>query len=306
MAGTVVVGPQKMALDLELLQVLTAGDTVGLAELLRREEQTNGHVAINVVQPSSSSGAIVPPLPGASCLLGVTSNGNTALHLVASRGHAELTALICERAPSLAATRNNCLDTPLHCAAKAGSSDVAACLLSKMRAGVDAETALRARNRAGATALYEAVRHGRAGVVDLLMSEAPELASLTTEEGFSPLYLAASIDSLQMVRSLLRPSQDGKPSLASFSGPEGRTVLHVAVDCIKGTTIERVRLVCFRLLTLYNLLLRYLELFQINSAVQFQPLILRSLGHKIRQFSTRNTSRNIELGTCRSDFAYQS
>lgn len=31
---------------------------------------------------------------GAGCLLGVTSNGNTALHLVASRGHAELAALV--------------------------------------------------------------------------------------------------------------------------------------------------------------------------------------------------------------------
>nr|XP_034581014.1 ankyrin repeat domain-containing protein 65-like [Setaria viridis] len=68
------------------------------------------------------------------CLLGVTSNGNTALHLAASRGHSELAALVCERAPSLVATRNGGLDTPLHCAAKAGSRDVAACLLSLMRA----------------------------------------------------------------------------------------------------------------------------------------------------------------------------
>ncbi|CAN6211840.1 unnamed protein product [Urochloa humidicola] len=242
MADTVVLGPHQMTLDLELLQVLTAGDAVGLAELLRREEQTNGHVAINVqlaAAPPPLGGGAAPPLPRTSCLLGVTSNGNTALHLAASRGHAGLAALICERAPSLAATRNSCLVTPLHCAAKAGSRDVATCLLSTMGAGGDAETAaLYARNWVGATALYEAVRHGHAAVVDLLMAEAPELASLATGEGFSPLYLAASVDSLQMVRSLLRPSQDGTPSPASYSGPEGRTALHAAVASIKGTVRE--------------------------------------------------------------------
>jgi len=239
MAEMVAFGPHRMVLSLELLRVLTAGDTVGLAELLRREEQTNGQVAITV-QGAVAPGAVPPPPPplGTSCLLGVTSNGNTALHLAASRGHAELAALICDSAPSLVATRNKCLDTPLHCAAKAGSRDVAASILATMMrtTGADAEMALRARNQTGATALYEAVRRGHTRVVDLLMKEAPELASLATDDGgFSPLYLAASIDSLEMVQSLLRPSQDGTPSPASFSGPEGRTALHVAAYGIKGT-----------------------------------------------------------------------
>jgi len=240
MADMVAFGPHRMGLSLELLRVLTAGDTVGLAELLRREKQTNGQVAITV-QAAVAPGAVPPPPPpppGTSCLLGVTSNGNTALHLVASRGHAELAALICDRAPSLVATRNKCLHTPLHCAAKSGSRDVAASILATMRTtGADAQMALRSRNWTGATALYEAVRHGHTRVVDLLMKEAPELASLATDGGFSPLYLAASINSLQMVQSLLRPSQDGTQSPASFSGPEGRTALHVAAASIQGTNI---------------------------------------------------------------------
>jgi hypothetical protein len=56
-----------------------------------------------------------------------------------------------------------------------------------------------------------ATYNGRAGVVDLLMSEAPELASLTTEEGFSPLYLAASIDSLPRLKKPL-PERFSKPA----------------------------------------------------------------------------------------------
>ncbi|KAJ1267204.1 hypothetical protein BS78_07G038300 [Paspalum vaginatum] len=224
-------GPERVTLSDELLHVLTSGDAVHFNELLSSGGQSNGHVTVNVgVGPTTATSS--------SCLLGVTSNGNTALHLAASRGHAELAAPICERAPTLVATRNRCLDTPLHCAAKAGSRDVAASLLARMRgAGAEEEMALSARNRAGATALYEAVRHGRAPVVDLLMAEAPEMASLPTHDGFSPLYLAASIDDPDMVRALLRPSQDGTPSPASFSGPEGRTALHVAAASTKAEEI---------------------------------------------------------------------
>ncbi|KAK1679991.1 hypothetical protein QYE76_040839 [Lolium multiflorum] len=222
-------GPDhKMTLDAELLLVLTAGDKVRMEAMLSNgRQQTTGQVAINV--------HAMAPAPGCF-LLGVASNGNTELHLVASRGHVELATLLCERAPSLVATRNRCLDTPLHCAAKAGHMDVAAILLSAMRAGgADEEAALLARNQTGATALYEAVRHGRAGVVDLLMTEVPDMSSVAIDGdgGVSPLYLAASTKSVQMVRHLLRPSRNGTPSPASFSGPEGRTALHVAATAGK-------------------------------------------------------------------------
>ncbi|XP_022680085.1 ankyrin repeat-containing protein At5g02620-like [Setaria italica] len=204
MEQTVAFGPHFMTLDQELLRVLTAGDAARLEELLRRQDQTHSHVAVNVQAAAAPPGAVAaPPWQGASCLLlGVTSNG--ALHLAASRGHAELAALRCERAPSLVATRNRGLDTPLHCAAKAGHRGVVARLLSAMRAGGEA---LCARNCLSATALFEAVRHGHAAVVDLLMVLAPELASVATNSGVSPLYLAATTDSLQMVRALLRPSR---------------------------------------------------------------------------------------------------
>ncbi|KAF8700439.1 hypothetical protein HU200_034379 [Digitaria exilis] len=100
-----------------------------------------------------------------------------------------------------------------------------------MRAGgADADAALRATNRLGATALYEAVRNGDAETVQLLATEAPELAALTTDDGgVSPLYLAAMNGSAKMVRALLRRSPDGTTSpVASFAGPEGRTALHAA------------------------------------------------------------------------------
>uniref|UniRef100_I1QE55 Uncharacterized protein n=1 Tax=Oryza glaberrima TaxID=4538 RepID=I1QE55_ORYGL len=236
-------GPhQKMTLDADLVQVLTAGDAVRLEELLMGREGCGGddggyrrtdvalQVSINVGAAALRAAA---PRTGTSSLLGVTSNGNTALHLVASRGHVELAKLISEMAPSLVATRNKCLDTPLHCAAKAGHRDVAACLLPMMRAA-EGTAPLRAMNQLGATALHEAVRHGRAEVVDLFMAEAPELAAVTSGDGVSPLYLAATTGSVRMVAALLRPSRDGTPSPASFAGREGRTALHVAAAISKG------------------------------------------------------------------------
>ncbi|KAL5197238.1 hypothetical protein ABZP36_000750 [Zizania latifolia] len=235
-----------MVLDSELVQVLVSGDAARLDELLvsregrgggdvdgRRYPQEDGlhQVSINVGDAAGlRAAAAARPGTRTSFLLGVTSNGNTALHLVASRGHVRLAELICELAPSLVATRNKCLDTPLHCAAKAGHRDVAAHLLRKMRAGggVEEEAALRAENQLGATALYEAVRHNHTEVVDLFMAEAPELAAVTSGDGVSPLYLAAATGSVRMVAALLRPSRDGTPSPASFAGREGRTALHVA------------------------------------------------------------------------------
>ncbi|TVU38789.1 hypothetical protein EJB05_12177, partial [Eragrostis curvula] len=226
-------GPTKETLSAEMLQVLTTGNAARLEELLISAGQTNGgHVAINLH-------ATAPPDPGpgthSSLLLGVTSNGNTALHLVASRGHVKLAALICERAPSLVGTRNRGLDTPLHCAARAGHREVAARLLSTMQSrGVEEAATLRATNRMGATALHEAVRHSREEVVDLFMAEAPDLASVTSDDGLSPLYLAATTRSVQMIRLLLRPSPDGTPSPASSAGPKGRTALHAAAIFCKG------------------------------------------------------------------------
>lgn len=218
-------------LDSELLHALTSGDEARVEELLARQSdarsRTDGGVAINVQLGATTTGAEAP-------LLGVTVCGSTALHLVASRGHAGLARRVCELAPSLLATRDGGLDTPLHRAAKAGHWGVAACLLSAMRAGGACADALRARNGLGATALYEAVRNGHAETAVLLATEAPELAAVTTDGGVSPLYLAAMTGSVEMVRALLRPAPDGTPSLASFAGPEGRTALHAAASKSKG------------------------------------------------------------------------
>ncbi|KAF0905260.1 hypothetical protein E2562_003861 [Oryza meyeriana var. granulata] len=86
-----------------------------------------------------------------------------------------------------------------------------------MPAEAAVKAALPARNRLGATVLNEAVRHARTEVVKLLMKEAAELASVSSDDGVSPLYLTA-----------VAGSGDGRQSPASFCGREGRTALHAA------------------------------------------------------------------------------
>ncbi|KAF8669118.1 hypothetical protein HU200_051443 [Digitaria exilis] len=213
-------------LDSKLLRALTSGDEAVVEELLMTRHgdghsRKGGLLLISVQLDAATTDAAAPPRQGEegpSGLHGVTTSGSTALHLVASRGHAGLARRVCELAPSLVAARDGCLETPLHHAAKAGHREVAACLLSAMRRA-DADATLRATNRLGATALYEAVRNGHAETVELLATEAPELAALTTDDGVSPLYLAAMTGSAKM-----------GPALLSKADSSGKTPLHYAVS----------------------------------------------------------------------------
>lgn len=233
--GAVVVesGPHEMIIDSELLRALSSGDEARVEDLHLLTRACDGRVAIIVQDAAAGLTGVPQPLQGAgaSGLLGVTNGGSTALHVVASRGHAGLAKRVCELAPSLVATRDRSLDTPLHCAAKAGHRGVAACLVSTMRCTGAGSEALRSRNQLGATALYEAVRNGHAGTVELLAAEVPELAAVATDDGVSPLYLAAMTGSVEMVRALLPQLPE---SLASSAGPEGRTALHAAAAKGKG------------------------------------------------------------------------
>ncbi|PVH64975.1 hypothetical protein PAHAL_2G395300 [Panicum hallii] len=70
------------------------------------------------------------------------------------------------------------------------------------------------------------------------MTASPELASVTNDDGVSVLYLAVTLESRRMVRALLRRSPDGAPSPASFTGPEGRTAMHVAAACCKEVVMD--------------------------------------------------------------------
>ncbi|KAL6908136.1 hypothetical protein ACP4OV_002306 [Aristida adscensionis] len=215
----------------ELLRASATGDKALLERVLGLTSTSSGNgVAPPEAAQKQGGGSL-------SCLKGVTSEGNTALHTAAGRGYLELVRTICDLDASLVGARNNLLDTPLICAARAGHAGVVACLMEHDAAAAAAregacageEPMLRARNSEGATAMHEAIRNGHDAVLRMLMSADDGLAAVVDAKGFSPLYLAVALGRADMVAVLIGGSPAGVKSPAYYAGPDGQTALHAAV-----------------------------------------------------------------------------
>ncbi|RLM54593.1 hypothetical protein C2845_PM10G01160 [Panicum miliaceum] len=88
------------------------------------------------------------------------------------------------------------------------------------------------RNQCGETSLHQAIRAAnnnddKVVCIDRLMAVDPDLACIPQdgEEGASPLYLAISLGDIEIARHML-VNKEGR---LSYSGPDGRNVLHAAV-----------------------------------------------------------------------------
>ncbi|RLM69001.1 hypothetical protein C2845_PM17G14080 [Panicum miliaceum] len=96
----------------------------------------------------------------------------------------------------------------------------------------------RLRNNNGETCLHEGNRHGHEVFVQQLIMKdemllqqdgARRLLALTQmedDEGMSPLYLATSLQKLDIINILI---DQGRLRTASYAGPQGRTAMHAAV-----------------------------------------------------------------------------
>lgn len=165
-------------------------------------------------------------------LQGVTFEGDTALHVVATSGDnekfMESAKVIYNKAKHLLHAPNKMGDTPLHCAARAGNDQMVSCLVSLAKGEDGGEERLkkliRRKNKLGETALHEAIRSANRNIIDELMSEDPDLASIPNK-GTSPLYLAISLGRINIVQLLCHRTA----MRLSYSGPDEQNVLHVAV-----------------------------------------------------------------------------
>ncbi|XP_072952494.1 protein ACCELERATED CELL DEATH 6-like isoform X2 [Typha angustifolia] len=236
-------GPQRIPMDPKLLRAARTGDKSLLERLL--PSIATAELAIAVPNNGDILSAQDDPSE-ASILRGVTLGGNTALHIAATHGHLEFAQLICQRERSLVVARNVMLETPLHCAASAGHHQVVSSILSFTRDsnGIGVDTALRARNRDGRTALHEAAQNGHVDVAVELMSADPGLADMvdhaetanellkwnqilakiSDESGSTPLHYAASAKNDKMVKLLL----EHDTCLAYISDLDGLFPVHVA------------------------------------------------------------------------------
>ncbi|CAN6207440.1 unnamed protein product [Urochloa humidicola] len=228
-----------------------SGDIKLLGDLLNGEDASAlaGPVVVEVLDGSLPirrvpTDALPLPAVAAAALSGVTSRGDSVLHIVAASGDAQeflqCAEVICNKANHLlhdSCNKNG--DTPLHCAAREGNVAMVSHLISLARRGHGGEVAARAllrkQNRNGETVLHEAVRLATDdGLVKILVSADPELARVP-ETGTSPLYLAIALGRDGTARLL--HDRDGG---LSYSGPDGQSALHAAV--LKGKEMTKMLL----------------------------------------------------------------
>ncbi|CAN6381399.1 unnamed protein product [Urochloa humidicola] len=204
-----------MAVEL-LIMAAKRGDWRGLEDLLSND-------ALQVPEKALD---IYPLVTNRQC------RSDSVLHYVASGGDGDeflmSATVICGKAKHLLGARNATGDTPLHCAARAGSTKMVSHLFDLARRGNNSasnlQVALRTENKQRETALHEAVRRANEEMVRVLMSADAELARFPCSNGASPLYLAILLGYDDIAELLFE-----KDNEQSYLGPDGQNVLHVAV-----------------------------------------------------------------------------
>ncbi|CAN6322697.1 unnamed protein product [Urochloa humidicola] len=163
-----------------------------------------------------------------SVLTSTTPQLNTALHLAALHGHAAFAGEVLDKNEELLVARNDDGDTPLHLAAKAGKLEVAELLIIRAKAWPqDKKSPLIMTNKAGNTALHEAVRCRRAAVAVALLDADPGRGHDLNERMESPLHMAAREGLVQVVQKIVEFTWVGPEFLPSVS--LSGTALHQAV-----------------------------------------------------------------------------
>ena len=165
-------------------------------------------------------------------LLQVTIGKNTVLHVALQFKQFDAAEKIVNLSPRLVYETNYKGNTPLHVAARVGTSSIVKLLIDMMAKGQqDAETSgqqqlLSMVNQDGDTALHVAVQYGNFEVVKELINEndPAELAMKVNNAGESALFLAVDREHYKMANYILNNAPD-----CSYAGRHGMNVLHAVV-----------------------------------------------------------------------------
>ncbi|KAF7087309.1 hypothetical protein CFC21_090510 [Triticum aestivum] len=236
--------PHTPVMDSRLLAAACSGSSQDLESLLNGEnlqasrEETIGSSVMR--RASGDEEAFLRE----SLLDAVTVHGDTLLHVVAaSHDYGEdflkKARIIHIKAQNLLLVQTNKGDTPLHCAARAGNSQMVSLLIDLAKGQDNNPNRLKAlletENKAKETALHEVVRFAHNDIVKLLMEENHELASLP-KHGTSPLYLAILLENKIIAKTIYEFSK----GFLSYSGPNGQNALHAAV--LRGKDLTKMLL----------------------------------------------------------------
>ncbi|PQQ01997.1 ankyrin-3-like [Prunus yedoensis var. nudiflora] len=139
-------------------------------------------------------------------------SGETALHMAAKHGRAEIVELLIQTAKA-----RRCEDLEHGAAAFALSS-------SSEEEAASWKIFIRTPSKEKDTALHQAVRFKHLGVVEILIREDPDFSYPPNVAGETPLYLAAERRYKALFSEIL-----GTCKHPTYQGPIGRTALHAAV-----------------------------------------------------------------------------
>ncbi|PQQ03430.1 ankyrin-3-like [Prunus yedoensis var. nudiflora] len=139
-------------------------------------------------------------------------SGETALHMAAKHGRAEIVELLIQTAKA-----RRCEDLEQGAAAFALSS-------SSEEEAAYWKIFIRTPSKEKDTALHEAVRFKHVGVVEILIRKYPDFSYPPNVAGETPLYLAAERRYKALFSEILRTCKH-----PTYQGPIGRTALHAAV-----------------------------------------------------------------------------
>ncbi|KAK0161862.1 hypothetical protein PV327_008267 [Microctonus hyperodae] len=113
--------------------------------------------------------------------------------------------------------------TPLMMACTKNSEDALNCIKGLLKAGAD----LTIRNKDGWTPLHVACRVGNINIIQLLLKEKPECASIRTNNGRTTLHIAAFHGHIDVMDALITAQSD----LLHACDSTGGTPLYEAVKC---------------------------------------------------------------------------
>ncbi|KAJ1275290.1 hypothetical protein BS78_05G124800 [Paspalum vaginatum] len=218
--------PGRMFMCSDLYVAAFEGRTEDVTGLLSGNRSTAAEVASRRPSPAARAKAIHPE---ARCST--------------REGHRKLIAELCLRDSALLSAPNSSVDTPLHCAARAGHADAIEAVVRLAWDNVEEDrlrALLRGKNKAGDTALHLAARHGHGAAVETLMKLAPELAADLNGAGVPPLYLAVMSRSVRAVAATVGYRD------ASAAGPNAHNALHAAVLQSSGERVDLSLFVLYR------------------------------------------------------------
>ncbi|XP_057827078.2 protein ACCELERATED CELL DEATH 6 [Cryptomeria japonica] len=166
-------------------------------------------------------------------LQGITPQGNSAVHVAASKGHREMLERLIQLKPSLLLMKNIKDETLLHKAAAAGQLQVVELLLTINRGPIDLEVGSvfepdvfwRSVNKDNETALHYAARGGHETVAENISRGVNDINSIVNKAGESALYTACVHGRYDVAQRLLTI----QGAFAGDTRRDGRTCLHVAI-----------------------------------------------------------------------------